>query len=101
MIQTVDNYQKIERDTNRYYFRFDKPKKYEKDVISEKLEINLNDYKTKSLSLDNIFFSFFKDEEKTNSKNEDDLIISIKKSKNEKDEDIYIAQTGNYVGKFV
>ncbi|MDY0180663.1 5-methylcytosine restriction system specificity protein McrC [Aliarcobacter skirrowii] len=101
MIQTVDNYQKIERDTNRYYFRFNKPKKYEKDVIGEKLEINLNDYKTKSLSLDNIFFSFFKDEEKTNSKNEDDLIISIKKSKNEKDEDIYIAQTGNYVGKFV
>ena len=77
MIQTVDNYQKIERDTNRYYFRFDKPKKYEKDVIGEKLEINLNDYQIKSLN--NTFFSFFKDEEKTTSKNEDDLIISIKK----------------------
>ena len=48
----------------------------------------------------NTFFSFFKDEEKIKSKNEDDLIISIKKSKNDKDEDIYLAQTGNYVGKF-
>ena len=44
---------------------------------------------------------YFKDEEKTISKNEDDFIISIKKSKNEKNEDIYLAQTGNYVGKFV
>ena len=95
----VDNYQKIESDTDKYYFKFDKPKKYEKDVISEKLEINLNDYQTKSPN--NTFFSFFKDEEKKAIKNEDDLIISIKKSKNEKNEDIYLAQTGNYVGKFV
>ena len=99
MIQTVDNYQKIERDTNRYYFRFDKPKKYEKDVIGEKLEINLNDYQIKSLN--NTFFSFFKDEEKTTSKNEDDLIISIKKDIDVDKKESYLTQTGNYVGKFV
>ncbi|QKF77341.1 5-methylcytosine restriction system specificity protein McrC [Arcobacter defluvii] len=94
MIQTVDNYQKIEIDTNRYYFRFEGNKTQinnDKKVIGEKLEINLNDYQTKSL-----IFSFFKDEEKIISKNEDDLIISIKK-----DGDNYLAQTGNYVGKFV
>jgi len=62
------------------------------------LEINLKDYQDKSPN--NTFFSFFKDEEKKESKNEDGLIISIKKSKNDKDEDIYLAQTGNYVGKF-
>ena len=95
MIQTVDNYQKIERDTNRYYFRFDKPKKYEKDVIGEKLEINLNDYQDKKYP-NNTFFSFFKDEEKKAIKNEDDLIISIKK-----DGENYLAQTRNYIGKFV
>lgn len=97
MIETVDNYQKIKRDTNRYYFRFEGNKTLinnDKKVIGEKLEINLNDYQTKSLN--NTFFSFFKDEEKTTSKNEDDLIISIKK-----DGDNYLAQTGNYVGKFV
>ncbi|AZL53746.1 hypothetical protein EI285_03830 [Aliarcobacter skirrowii] len=67
---------------------------FDKKVIGEKLEINLNDYQTKSLN--NTFFSFFKDEEKIKSKNEDDLIISIKK-----DGENYLAQTGNYVGKFV
>ena len=97
MIETVDNYQKIEIDTNRYYFRFEGNKTQinnDKKVIGEKLEINLNDYQTKSLN--NTFFSFFKDEEKIKSKNEDDLIISIKK-----DGENYLAQTGNYVGKFV
>lgn len=73
---------------------------FDKKVISEKLEIKLNDFQNEKYP-NNTFFSFFKDEEKTTSKNEDDLIISIKKSKNEKDEDIYLAQTGNYVGKFV
>ncbi|MFY9100051.1 hypothetical protein OZY48_03220 [Aliarcobacter cryaerophilus] len=72
--------------------------KFKKD-IGEKLEINLNDYQTKFPN--NTFFSFFKDEEKKAIKNEDDLIISIKKSKNENNEDIYLAQIGNYVGKFV
>ncbi|MGJ0359950.1 5-methylcytosine restriction system specificity protein McrC [Aliarcobacter cryaerophilus] len=97
MIETVDNYQKIEIDTNRYYFRFEGNKTQinnDKKVIGEKLEINLNDYQTKSLN--NTFFSFFKDEEKIKSKNEDDLIISIKK-----DGENYLAQTGNHVGKFV
>ena len=103
MIQTVDNYQTIENNTQKYYFRFEGTKTQvnnDKKFIREKLEINLNDYQDKKYP-NNTFFSFFKDEEKTISKNEDDLIISIKKSKNEKDEDIYLAQTGNYVGKFV
>ena len=58
------------------------------------MNITLQDYKDKKFP-NNIFFSFFKDEEKTISKNEDDLIISIKK-----DGENYLAQTGNYVGKF-
>ena len=103
MIQTVDNYQTIENNTQKYYFRFEGTKTQvnnDKKFIREKLEINLNDYQDKKYP-NNTFFSFFKDEEKTIFKNEDDLIISIKKSKNEKNEDIYLAQTGNYVGKFV
>jgi hypothetical protein len=102
VIQSVDNYLSNFNDTEKYYFKFEgeakKIKNY-KIIIGEKLEINLKDYKDEKFP-NNIFFSFFKDEEKTKSKNEDDLIISIKKSKNEKDEDIYLAQTGNYVGKF-
>ncbi|NBK99230.1 MAG: hypothetical protein EOM50_14660 [Erysipelotrichia bacterium] len=94
-IKTVDNYQAIENDTNRYYCKFDKPKKYEKDIIGDQLEINLNDYTDKKYP-NNTFFSFFKDKEKKKSKNEDDVIISIRK----KDGDNYLAQTGNYVGKF-
>lgn len=97
MIQTVDNYQTIENNTQKYYFRFEGTKTQvnnDKKFIREKLEINLNDYQTKSPN--NTFFSFFKDEEKKAIKNEDDLIISIKK-----DGDNYLAQTGNYVGKFV
>ena len=98
MIQTVDNYQTIENNTQKYYFRFEGTKNQvnnDKKFIREKLEINLNDYQDKKYS-NNTFFSFFKDEEKTTSKNEDDLIISIKK-----DGENYLAQTGNYVGKFV
>ena len=68
---------------------------FDKKVIGEKLEINLNDYRDKKYP-NNTFFSFFKDEEKKAIKNEDDLIISIKK-----DGENYLAQTGNYVGKFV
>ena len=97
MIQTVDNYQTIENNTQKYYFRFEGTKTQVKKVIGEKLEINLNDYIDKKFP-NNIFLSFFKDEEKSTLKNQDDLIISIKKNKN--DEDIYLAQTGNYVGKF-
>ena len=67
---------------------------FDKKVIGEKLEINLNDYQTKSPN--NTFFSFFKDEEKIRAKNEDDLIISIKK-----DGENYLSKTGNYIGKFV
>ena len=97
MIQTVDNYQTIENNTQKYYFRFEGTKTQvnnDKKFIREKLEINLNDYQTKSPN--NTFFSFFKDEEKKAIKNEDDLIISIKK-----DGENYLAQTRNYIGKFV
>ena len=99
MIQTVDNYYlsnieviTIQKDrdefleSNSYYCLSNK-------TINE-LNITLQDYKDKKFP-NNIFFSFFKDEEKTISKNEDDLIISIKK-----DGENYLAQTGNYVGKF-
>jgi len=97
VIQTVDNYQTIENNTQKYYFRFEGTKNQvnnDKKFIREKLEINLNDYQAKPQN--NTFFSFFKDEEKKAIKNEDDLIISIKK-----DGENYLAQTGNYVGKFV
>ena len=52
--------------------------------------VSLKEYQKKSPN--NTFFSFFKDEEKRDSKNDDDLIISIKN-----DGDNYLAQTGNYV----
>ena len=43
---------------------------FDKKVIGEKLEINLNDYQAKPQN--NTFFSFIKDEEKKAIKNEDD-----------------------------
>ena len=101
MIQTVDNYYlsnieviTIQKDRDEFlesnsYYCLSNNK-----TINE-LNITLQDYKDKKFP-NNIFFSFFKDEEKTISKNEDDLIISIKK-----DGENYLAQTGNYVGKFV
>ncbi|MCT7625045.1 McrC family protein [Aliarcobacter butzleri] len=98
MIQIVDNYLSNFNDTEKYYFRFEgesKKIKNDKLIIGEKIDVLLNDYQSKSSN--NTFFSFFKDEEKTKSKNEDDLIISIKKS----NDGNYLAQTGNYVGKFV
>ncbi|MGJ0319150.1 McrC family protein [Aliarcobacter cryaerophilus] len=100
MIQTVDNYYlsnieviTIQKDRDEFlesnsYYCLSNNK-----TINE-LNITLQDYKDKKFP-NNIFFSFFKDEEKTISKNEDDLIISIKK-----DGENYLAQTGNYVGKF-
>ncbi len=59
--------------------------KKESSIIGEKIEITLKEYQAKSPN--NTFLSFFKDEEKRDSKNEDDLIISIKK-----DGDSYHAQ---------
>ena len=100
MIKTVDNYQSFCNDTEKYYFKFEKPKKYETSIIGQKLEITLNDYQDKKYQ-NNTFFSFFKDEEKRKLKNEDDLIISIKKDIDKDGKEIYLAQTGNYVGKFV
>ncbi len=64
------------------------------------LKISLKEY-FQAKSSNNTLISFFRDEEKRDQKNEDDLIVSIKKTKNEKGKDIYLAQTGNYVGKFV
>ncbi len=110
MIQTVDNFylsdlvykskkdeiEKYITDTKNYYAFFDKNfLSNDKKIIGEKIDITLKDYQDKKYP-NNTFFSFFKDEEKTISKNEDDLIISIKK-----DGDNYFAQTGNYIGKFV
>ena len=102
MIQTVDNFylSKIEykskkdeienyiKNTKNYYAFFDKFfLSNDKKIIGEKIDITLKDYQNKEYP-NNTFFSFFKDEEKIKCKNEDDLIISIKKSKNDKDEDI-------------
>lgn len=104
MIQTVDNYYllNLEKKTKKeieqasgYYAYYDYLKKYE-----ELSRITLKDYKDAKFP-NNIFFSFFKDEEKIKSKNEDDLIISIKKNIDVDKKENYLAQTGNYVGKFV
>lgn len=129
MIQTVDNFylsnlvtteqafeelnKKIKEDNKKYsiedYIKYKngyyalsykKNKEDKNNKIKEDFFITLQDYRDEKFP-NNIFFSFFKDEEKIKSKNEEDLIISIKKSKNKKDDDIYLAQTGNYVGKFV
>ncbi len=100
MIQLTDNFNSYHYKEAKYIdfngnsTRINKDKK----VIGENLHITLNDYQEKSKN--NIFFSFFKDEDKKLSKNsKDDLIISIKKT-SVNNEDKYIAQTGNYIGKF-
>ena len=98
MIQTVDNYFSFGKDTKKYYFIFNGNKtkvKKDKKIINNKLEINLSDYKNKKY-FKNMIFSFLKDEDNKDLKNQDDLIISISKS----NEDNYIAQSGNYIGKF-
>ncbi len=97
-IATVDNYNSlnIEQNQQKNGFSFGEESSnyyFKSTATNSGLNISLSDYqKTKN----NTFFSFFKDEEKKASKNEDDLIISIKKI-----DDSYIAQTGNYIGKFV
>ena len=100
MIKTVDNFNgtssndKTTKQLKAYNingYSCEIVKNYKKqDFI-----INLKDYQDKSTN--NTFFSFHKDEEKRNAKNADDLIISIKKD----NDGNYLAQTGNYVGKFV
>ena len=104
MIQTVDNFylSNLEKKTKKeienasgYYAYYDNLKKSE-----ELLYITLNDYRDEKFP-NNIFFSFFKDEEKIKSKNQDDLIISIKKNIDNDGKENYLAQTGNYVGKFI
>lgn len=99
MIRSVDNFlgEAIWEETSKQIQRNQRTgyiceidKKYDKN-----LSVTLGDY-TDTKFANNVFFSFFKDEEKKQSKNADDLIISIQKT-----EDGYKAQTGNYVGKFV
>jgi 5-methylcytosine-specific restriction enzyme subunit McrC len=101
MIKTVDNFylynleqinkRKVTeyiKERNGYYAITDKSllKKW------DKVEIKLKDYLNNK---NNVFFSFFdNDEDKKAKKNEDDLIFSIIK-----DGDDYKIQTGNYVGK--
>lgn len=93
MIYLSDNF-------NSYFYKdikyaeFDKKTTYAKrdqKVIGEKLMVTLDDYTNKN----NTFISFFQDLDKKAKKNKDDLIISIKK-----EGDNYLAQTGNYVGRF-
>lgn len=101
MIQTVDNFYLLNIDvitTQKQREEFLKANSYyclsHYKTIKE-LNITLKDYISREHP-NNTFFSFFKDEEKSNAKNEQDLIISIKKDSDGK----YLAQTGNYVGKF-
>lgn len=107
MIQLVDNFYMniIESVSNKQseIDRFIKEKNYyyalttkrNDKVIGEKLDITLNDYTNKKFP-NNTFFSFFTDEEKKKHKNQNELIITIKK-----EGETYFAQTGNFVGKFV
>lgn len=97
MILTVDNFTGLAENVRQiefvgYQCIFD-------DKKPSDTFIRLGDYKNKSSN--NVFFSFFeKDKDKKLAKNADDLVISISKSKNDKGEDVYQAQTGNYIGKF-
>ena len=93
MITTVDNYQSFGINTKTYFFKFDNRKSIDKKIISNQWGVTLNEFIAER---DNTFFSFFKDEEKKQSKNSDDLIISVQKTGED-----YKVQTGNYVGKFV
>lgn len=108
MIQTVDNFylanlvNKINKSeieeylevSKNYYAFYNKFSKNEEEII-ESLAIRLKDYQDEKYP-NNIFFSFFKDKEKKEHKNQDDLIISINKDY----KDNYLLQTGNYVGNF-
>ena len=102
MIKIVDNFQssygKVNYDKTKSAISKIKDIGYSCEIsksLNENLDITLKKYINKSK--ENTFFSFFKDEEKIDAKNEDDLIISISKNNDDK----YIAQTGNYIGKFV
>lgn len=99
MIRSVDNFlgEAICEETSKHIQRNQRTgyiceidKKYDKN-----LSVSLGDY-TDTKFANNVFFSFFKDEDKKQAKNADDLIISIQKT-----DSGYTAQIGNYVGKFV
>ena len=99
-MKTVDNYFSGNSNVDGYFLEFEtKEKKVpsikEKNVIGDGLIITLSSFQS---AKNNQILSFFKDEEKRAQKNEDSLIISL--IKKETDTDTYIAQTGNYVGKF-
>ena len=97
MIKTVDNFKSdnfeqtpkltgfgFNLDNSSYFFK--------SSAKNNGLNILFSDY---IKSQNHTFFSFFKDQEKIDHKNQDDLIISIKK-----EGENYLAQTGNYVGRF-
>jgi len=84
MIQLTDNFNSFNYKNTRY-IEITKNKR----VIGNNLHITLKDYKQ-----DKNNFILFKSED-----SEDDLIISVKKIQIDK-EYKYIAQTGNYIGKF-
>jgi 5-methylcytosine-specific restriction endonuclease McrBC regulatory subunit McrC len=99
IVKTVDNFfgEAIWKETSKqieknqrtgYICEIDK---HYKDSLS----VTLRDYTDAKLT-NNVFFSFFKDKEKIQVKNSDDLIISVQKTSEE-----YRAQSGNYVGKFI
>jgi len=99
MIQTVDNYNLLNIDIKTTIKeRKEYLKRHHYYCLSHKtpkeVAVSLKQYIEYK---NNTFLSFFKDKEKIRLKNEDDLIISIKKYSDDK----YQAQTGNYIGKFV
>ncbi len=102
MIQTVDNFYLSEIEiltTQKSREEFLNSNSYyclSHNKTIKDLTVTLSDYRSEKYPY-NTFFSFFKDNEKRESKNEDDLIISIKKDSDGN----YLAQTGNYIGKFV
>ena len=94
-MKTVDNYfSGIRENSGNYFFEFDKtvvsPKEIK--VIGDELRITLLRYQQEK---NNKILCFLKDDEKLAQKNEDSLIILLIKQN-----DTYIAQTGNFVGKF-
>lgn len=96
MIKTVDNFQgKANNDKTKKQIENIDKNEYVCEIsknIKTDIHITLKDYILKN----NTFFSFFDQEKRSVKNNDDELIISILKKQNEE----YIAQTGNFVGNF-
>lgn len=99
MITTVDNFQaesiaKVEKKDGFSFGEFNSKWFFHSTKLINGINITANSY---CENKNNIFFSFFdKDEDKKQTKNSDDLILSISK----KFDGSYTAQSGNYIGKF-